>query len=145
MQRSWNKNAFSDVNNEKRRKWCKFVSPFLFNNIYGLPVLTMAPNVQIKYSTYDWSIYRLFVLNRGRKRDSLQMMIFVVVCSKCSVVELKTRFETWIARNEINVVYWFHFYYLITVLALVIKLTCVQNGQKLSKSSILCLIGRSMD
>jgi hypothetical protein len=29
------------VNNKKWRKWCKFVSLFLFNNTYGLPVLTM--------------------------------------------------------------------------------------------------------
>jgi hypothetical protein len=37
---SWTKNAFWDVNNTKWRKWCKFVSPFLSNNTYGLPVLT---------------------------------------------------------------------------------------------------------
>jgi hypothetical protein len=35
------KNAFCVVNNMKWRKWVKFVSPFLFNNTYGLPVLTM--------------------------------------------------------------------------------------------------------
>jgi hypothetical protein len=29
------------VNNKKWCKWCKFVSPFLFNNTYGLPVLTI--------------------------------------------------------------------------------------------------------
>jgi hypothetical protein len=31
---------FWDVNNKKCRKWCKFASPLLFNNNYGLPVLT---------------------------------------------------------------------------------------------------------
>jgi hypothetical protein len=41
MQRSWTKNAFWDMNNKKWRKWCKFVSPFLFNNTYGSPVITM--------------------------------------------------------------------------------------------------------
>jgi hypothetical protein len=41
MQRSWTQNAFWDVHNKKWRKWCKFVSHFLFNNSYGLPVLTM--------------------------------------------------------------------------------------------------------
>jgi hypothetical protein len=56
-----------------------------------------APNVQIKYFMCDLSIYRLFVLNRCWKRDSLQMMIIVYICSTCSVVELKTHFETWIA------------------------------------------------
>jgi Holliday junction resolvase-like predicted endonuclease len=35
------KYASGDVNNKKCRKWCKFVSSFLFNNYYGLPVLTM--------------------------------------------------------------------------------------------------------
>jgi hypothetical protein len=64
-----------------------------------------SPNVQIKFFMFDWSIYILFVLNSGWKRDSLQMMIFVCVCSTCSVVELKTRFETW---NEVNGVYRSH-------------------------------------
>jgi hypothetical protein len=41
MHRNWTKNAFWDLNNKKWHKWCKFVSIFLFNNIYGLPVLTM--------------------------------------------------------------------------------------------------------
>jgi hypothetical protein len=41
MKHDWTKNTFWDVNNKKWRKWCKFVSPFLFNNTYGLPVLTM--------------------------------------------------------------------------------------------------------
>jgi hypothetical protein len=27
--------------NQNRRKWCKFVSTFLFNDTYGLPVLKM--------------------------------------------------------------------------------------------------------
>jgi hypothetical protein len=35
------KSAFWVVNNKKWRKWCKFVSLSLFNNSYGLPVLTM--------------------------------------------------------------------------------------------------------
>jgi hypothetical protein len=48
------------------------------------------PNVQIKYFMFHWSIYRLFVLNRVWKRDSLQIMIFVYVCSTWNLVELKT-------------------------------------------------------
>jgi hypothetical protein len=35
-----NENAFWDVNNKKWRIWYKFDGPFLFNNSYGLPVLT---------------------------------------------------------------------------------------------------------
>jgi hypothetical protein len=104
-----------------------------------------APIVQIKYFMLDWSIYRQFVQNTGWKHDSLQMVIFIYVSSTCSVVELKTRFETWIARNDINGVYWFHFPYLITVLALVITLKFAHNGHQLSKSSIVWLTGRSTD
>jgi hypothetical protein len=32
--------AFWDDNNKEWRKWCEFVSPFFFNNTYGLLVLT---------------------------------------------------------------------------------------------------------
>jgi hypothetical protein len=34
------RNAFWDVNNKKRSKWYKFVSPFLSNKTFGLIVLT---------------------------------------------------------------------------------------------------------
>jgi hypothetical protein len=60
------------------------------------------PNVQISYFMFDWSIYRLVVLNRCWKRESLQIILFVYVCSPWSIVELKTRFETWITRNYVN-------------------------------------------
>jgi hypothetical protein len=53
IQRSSINNAFWDVNNKKWRKLCKFASPFLFNKTYGLPGVTMAPNVQIKYFMFD--------------------------------------------------------------------------------------------
>jgi hypothetical protein len=74
-------------------------------------------NVQIKDFKFDWSIYRLLVLNRGWKRDSLQMMIFVYVCTTWGIVELKTRFETWITRNGIKSVSLFHLPNLITLMA----------------------------
>jgi hypothetical protein len=74
-------------------------------------------NFQIKYFRFDWSICRLFVLNRGWKRDSLQIMIFVNICSTWSIVELKTPFETWITRNDVNGVGLFHISYLITLMA----------------------------
>jgi hypothetical protein len=67
------------------------------------------PNVQIKYFMFDWSIYRLFVLNRCWKRDSLQIIIFIYVCSTWGIVELKTRFETWITRYDVNGVSFFTF------------------------------------
>jgi hypothetical protein len=73
--------------------------------------------VQIKYFMFDWSIYRLFVLNRDWKRDSLQIMIFVYVWSSWSIVELKTRFETWIKRNDVNGVSLINFPYLINLMA----------------------------
>jgi hypothetical protein len=64
---------------------------------------------------FDWSNYRLFVLNRGWKPDSLQMMIFVYVFTSCSVVEQKKRYETWIKRNFVIGVIVFHLSYSITL------------------------------
>jgi hypothetical protein len=51
-------------------------------------------NVQINYFTFDWSIYKIFVLNTGWKRDSFEMMIYVIVCLTLGKVEVKSRFET---------------------------------------------------
>jgi hypothetical protein len=44
MKNGSTENAFWDVNNKKWRVWCMFVSPFLFNNTYGLLVLTIDTN-----------------------------------------------------------------------------------------------------
>jgi hypothetical protein len=41
MKHGWTKNAFWYVNNKKWRKWCKIDSPYIFNNFYGLLVITM--------------------------------------------------------------------------------------------------------
>jgi hypothetical protein len=60
------------------------------------------PNIQITYFMFDWSFFRLFALNTCWKRDSFQMMIFVNICSKWSMVQLKTWFETWLTRNDVN-------------------------------------------
>jgi hypothetical protein len=49
------------------------------------------PNIQIKYFMLDWSIYRIFVINRGWKRDSLQIMIFAYICSTWDIDEIRTR------------------------------------------------------
>jgi hypothetical protein len=75
------------------------------------------PNVQIKYFTFDGSINRLFVLSRCWKHYSLQIIIFVNVCSTWSIFELNMRFETWIVRYDVNGVNLFHLSYLITLMA----------------------------
>jgi hypothetical protein len=103
-------NAYCDVNNKKWRKWCLFHLSYLLTlTVYLCSQWTK--NVQIKYFMFDWSIYRLLVLKTGWKRDSLQIMIFVNICSIWSIVELKTGFETWITRNGENGVSLFHIFF----------------------------------
>jgi hypothetical protein len=82
--------------------------------LMAYPYLQCTPHVQIKCYTFDRSIYRLFVLNRGEKRDSLEIIIFVYVCSPWGIVERKMRFVAWIRRNDVNDDRLFHFSYLIT-------------------------------
>jgi hypothetical protein len=77
----------------------------------------LTTNVQIKYLMSDWSIYRLFVLYRGWTRDSFLIMIIVYICSTWSIVELKTRFDSWITTNDVNGVNLFQFSYLLTIMA----------------------------
>jgi hypothetical protein len=71
---------------------------------------------QIFHFMFHWPIYRLFVLNTDWKRHFLQMMIFVYVCSTWIMFQLITRFETWITRNDVNGVSWFHIFYLISLI-----------------------------
>jgi hypothetical protein len=66
---------------------------------------------------FHWSAYKLFVLNTGWNRDSLQMMIFVNVCPTWSMVPLKRRFQTSITWNDVYGVSFFHLYYLIPLTA----------------------------
>jgi hypothetical protein len=90
----------------------------LFNLSYVINLCSQrTTNAQIKFFMFDWSIYRLFVLNSGWKRVSLQIMIFVYVCSTCGIVEIKTLFETWITRNDVNGVGLFNLSFLIKVMA----------------------------
>jgi hypothetical protein len=70
---------------------------------------------------YDW-----LVLNRGRKRDLLQIMILLYVGSTWSIVELKMHFETWITWNDVNGISLFHLSYIITRMAYM----CTQRTQK---------------
>jgi hypothetical protein len=74
------------------------------------------PNIQINYFMFDCCIYRLFVLNRGWKRVSILIMIILYVCSTWGIVELKTRFETWITRNDVSGVSLFHLSYVIIIM-----------------------------
>jgi hypothetical protein len=79
----------------------------LFNLCYLITLMTYlcsqrSPNIQIKYFMFDWSIYRLFMLNRMWTRYSLQMTILVNVCWTWRIVEIKKRFETWLTRNDVN-------------------------------------------
>jgi hypothetical protein len=70
MKHSWTKGAISDVNNKKWCNWWKFVSPFLFDDTYGLPVLAKDNKCPNQYFMFGWSIYILLVLNTGWKRDT---------------------------------------------------------------------------
>jgi hypothetical protein len=99
-----------------------------------------APNAQINYFMLDCSIYTLFVLNRGRKHDALQIMIFVYVCSTWSIGQHNKRFETWITRNDVNGVRLFNLSYLITLMAFL-------YSQRTTNVEInyFCFIGRSTD
>jgi hypothetical protein len=101
-------------------------SPFLFNNSYDLPVLTKDSKCPNQVFHFDCPIYRLFVINMGWNRDSIQRMIFVNVCSTWSMVELKTRFQKWLTRNDVNGVSLFHLSNLTTLMACL----CSQRSPK---------------
>jgi hypothetical protein len=105
MQHIWNKNAFWDVEKKNDLNGINFFLLSYLITPVAYRCSQWAPYVQMKYFMFDWSIYLLFVLIRGWKRDSLKMMIFVYVCSTCIVVEIKTRFENF---NEVNGVYTSH-------------------------------------
>jgi hypothetical protein len=105
------------VNYKKWRKWFNFFNIYYLITFKSYLCSQRIPNVQMKSFMFDWTIYTPFVLNRDWKRDSLQMMVFVNVCSTWSMVQLKTCFETWITRNVVNRVSLFHLLYLKTIMA----------------------------
>jgi hypothetical protein len=129
------KNAFWDVNNKKWRKCCMFVSSFYLITLLAYQRSQRTRNVQIKYFMFDWSIYRLFVLNTSWIRDSLQLNIFVNVCTTCSMVELITHLETLITRIDVNGVSLFHLSYLITLMAYL----CSQRTPKVHIKYFMCV------
>jgi hypothetical protein len=103
---------------DMRHSWTKtcFETWITWNDVNGVSLIHLSylitlmdylcsqwtPKVQIKCFMFDWSIYRRFVLNRAWKRDFLQLMIFSNVCSTWGIVEIKTGFDTWITRNDVN-------------------------------------------
>jgi hypothetical protein len=95
----------------------KFLLPSLFNETYGLHVLTTETKCQNQEFYVDLSIYRIFVLNRACKHFFLHIMIFVYVCSIWRIVELKSRFDSWRTRNVVNGVSMFHLSYLMTLMS----------------------------
>jgi hypothetical protein len=125
------------MNNKKWRKWYTFLHIYYLITLMAYRWSQWTPNVQIKYFMLNWPIYRLFVLNTAWIIYYLQMMKFVNIWATWSMVQLKTRFETWLTRNDVSS---FHLFYLITLMAYL-------RSQRTPnfKSSILCLIGRSRD
>jgi hypothetical protein len=63
-------------------------------------------------------------------------MIFVIVCSTWGIIELKTRFDTWITRNDVNGAYLFHLSYLITLMAYL----CSQSTPKVQIKYFVWLV-----
>jgi hypothetical protein len=116
MKHGSTKNAFWDVNNKKWRKWCKLLLPFLFNNTYVSPVFTKDTKCTNQVF-YVWLVDLHTLLNRASELDFFQIKIFVYVCSAWSKFELKTLFDTWITRNDVNGVSLFNLSYLITLRA----------------------------
>jgi hypothetical protein len=96
-QHSWTKNAFWDV-----KKWNDINGVNLFLLSYLITLMAYlcsqwAPYVQIKYFMSDWSNYRLFVLNRGWRRNSLEDDIRICLldiqfrCSKNAIWNLNSK------------------------------------------------------
>jgi hypothetical protein len=90
---------------------------FALNRRWKRDLLQMMIFVNICPNQVFYVWYKLFMLNRGWKSEYLQIVIFVHVCSTGTLVELKTRFETWITRKNVNVAGLFHLSYLITLMA----------------------------
>jgi hypothetical protein len=104
----------------------------LFNLTYLITLMTYlcslrTPNVQMEYFMFDWSILTLFVLNRGWKRDSLQIMIFVYVYLTWDS-GTKNAFWDLNHRNNVNVVSLLHLSHLINL-----WLSWAHNGHQMSK------------
>jgi hypothetical protein len=89
MKLSWTTNSFWDVNNKNDVNGTSLSHLSYLIILMAYLCSQRTPNVQIMYFMFDWSIYRLVVLNRGWKCDSLQIMIFVRVSSTWGIVTQK--------------------------------------------------------
>jgi hypothetical protein len=128
LNRSWKRESPNNVIRIVYSTWgivelkTRFETRIRSDDVYGVSLYNLShlitliaylcseksPNVQINCFMFDCSIYKLFVLNTSRKRDSLQM-IFENDCWTWSMVELKTRFVTWITSNDVRGVIFFTF------------------------------------
>jgi hypothetical protein len=106
----WTKNAFWDVNNRKWRTWCKIVSPFLYNNTYGFPMLTMdtkCPKEVFYVGLVD--------LHNICSKQGLETWLTPNIGIRICLPDMEHRwtkyaFEKWITRNDVNGVRLFHFF-----------------------------------
>jgi hypothetical protein len=97
------------------------------------------PNVQIKY--FVWLVDLQIICSKHGLDTWFSPIDDIRKCSfDMKNSWTKTRFETWITRRDVNVVRMFHLSYLIHKC-----LTCAHKGHQMSKSRILCVIGRSTD
>jgi hypothetical protein len=115
MRNSWTKNAFWGV---YKRDDVKCESLYHFSFLITLMAYVCSkriPNVQMKYFMADCFIYRPFVINTWWKLDSLQIKIYLNVCSTWSMAEVKTSFETWITWNDVKGVSLIHLLYVMTL------------------------------
>jgi hypothetical protein len=126
MRHSWTKNAFWNLNT---KKWLNGVFCiqfyYLITSLSQGIKLTCAHNGHqlFKSRFYFWLVHLQAICAKyGLETWFPPNDDIRIFCSTCSVVEVKTLFETWRARNDVIGVYWFHLSYLITVLAFLLCL-----------------------
>jgi hypothetical protein len=86
---------------------------------YSLYVLYLA-HISCRWNEYTpFTLFLVIqVANRVFSLTTLNVVyVHVYVCSTWSIFELKTRFETWITRNDIKGVSLFNLFYFITNMA----------------------------
>jgi hypothetical protein len=114
---SWTKNAFWGVSYMKWRKCSKFVSLFLFNNTYGLPVLSMNTNGPNQVF-YVWLVdTQTICANWGLETWHFRNNYICICLLDRKYCWVKTRFETWITRNDVRGICLFNLPYWITPMA----------------------------
>jgi hypothetical protein len=105
------------VNKKKWRKWCKFVSPFLSNNTFGLPVLTKDTKCS-KQVFYVWLVdLQPICVNKGQETWVSPNKDIRIYLLDTMHRRTKYSFDTCITWNNVNGVCLFHLSYLITLMA----------------------------